>query len=151
LEDDLDDVGIEKIFRRFERPSERGHLQARVFAEGLGDFPYHLRRHEQLVALHVDHDAGGEILRGLGDALGSRFVVRGREKGLSSERLDNIQDARVVRGDEDFALPPLGEAFPHAADEGLSRDGDKGFPWQALRAVARGNDDGHFLGGHKQA
>ena len=104
------------------------------------------RRHDEgLVALHVDDDvlvAQAELLRGLGEAIGSGSVIRARHHHGEAVLADGGGDALVVGGHvhRDRAALLCALADPH--HHRLAREIGERLPRKTRRGVARRDDDG---------
>jgi len=151
IENSFDHVRVHDVGGMTDRRGNRGDLCGRIFEEGAHGGVDSDGINEGLVALNVDEDVARFMSRDFRDALGSRAVIGARHARVAAERLDGVEYALVVGGDED-GMDGVGAfgAFVDVLDHGFAREGDQGFAGKSHGGVAGRDNDDDLRVGHNR-
>jgi len=137
--DDFDGVGVGGVFVSAE-DFEGGDFDAWL-GEGTEECGEVFGFEEGFVALDIDVDVGGELLRDGVDAVGSAAEVGGGELDGPVIFMAEVGDFFGVRGDDDAGELRAGAGgFVDPGEHGAAGDGAKDFASQTRGGEAGGND-----------
>ena len=133
----LDDVRIEVLLDIEHLTAKRGDARPIIEEQSRDAVIDHLRFKQRLIALNVGDDFHVELRRHLGDTVGAGAVSGIGHHRLAAKRLDGIDDAAVICGD-DRGFDGVGGIHPfvNVLDHGLAGNHRQGFAGQALRPVS---------------
>ncbi len=140
-EGDFHNVGIIEIGGGFEFARQGAHDAFRVGLHPGDELIDHLRTHQRLVALDVQHEVAIVRAGDLGDAVRAGGAIGRGEHGIAAKGLDGFEDAGIFGGDDDLVEAfGFGRLLVDALHERPARDHRQRLPRKPLRAEPRGND-----------
>jgi len=140
----FDDIGVAHGGFVMDRMTGRGDGAFRVVMQMPGYGADKLRRHQRLVALHIDHNGvvrPSALLDDFGDAVRAAGVGVLGQAGLEAVLVHDIGDGVMIGGDPDLLRAALCRLFGNPHHHRLSGNRQKRLAGQPGGSVARRNDD----------